>query len=78
MATIIKPDEERPAIAPRENVVFVSDFEKDTEEKILRDLSVIELLLSITTRSGLEPNFLFLTVIIGLSFKIVPDPVKMA
>jgi hypothetical protein len=37
MATVIKSDEERPAIAPRENVVFVSEFEKDTEEKILRD-----------------------------------------
>ena len=37
MATVIKSDEERPVIAPRENVVFVSEFEKDTEEKILRD-----------------------------------------
>lgn len=37
MATIIKPDEERPVIALRENVVYVSEFEKETEEKILRD-----------------------------------------
>ena len=49
-----------------------------SEEKMLSDLSVIILLLSTTTRSGFESAFSVLTVIIGLSLLIVPEPVKMA